>query len=128
MPDKNNPEVTSQEVVIRHESYETLYANNVQFFPSEWDLMLMFGELDPQEGKTVMHTGMSIPWLQAKLMMYYLVLHVGLFELTHQKITIPPSLIPAEPEPPSGDLKDDPIAQKVYEFITKQREHFLAQS
>lgn len=113
----------------RHENFESWYANNVQFQASEWDLKFIFGELDQSGGKptVIQHTSIVQSWLQAKIMHYFFTLQLGAFEMLHGKIPVPPSVMPPEPTPPDGDLKDDPAAQQIYEYIKKVREVFLAQ-
>ncbi len=117
--------------IHRGENFEALYANNVQLQPFEWDLKIIFGELDvlpdnPGEIVVEQHTAITVPWLQAKLALYYLSLQVAVHELSHEPIRVPQSLIPADPTRPTGDLADDPIALKVYETIKAEREKFLA--
>ncbi len=128
LPDEQQEQ--AQSPLIRGENFESLYANNVQFQPFEWDLKIIFGELDIPPGKqnvvVEQHTAISIPWLQAKLMLFYLGLQVAVHEMSNGPIQIPKALIPAEPTPPSGDLADDPMAHRVYEYIRVSREKFLA--
>jgi hypothetical protein len=129
MPEPHEEEkVEPSEGVIRHEDYVTLYANNVQFQPWDSDLRMTFGELDLRKGKVVteQHTAISISWLQAKIMLYFLGLQVAVQEIANGKIKIPDRLFPPEPTPPSGDFENDPVAIKVYEYIKEQREKFLA--
>src|SRR5580698_4093433 len=84
----------------RNENYEALYANNVQFESTEWDLKMIFGELDMgrKDGAGVeQHTAITVPWAQAKLLIYYLQLNVGIYEKIFGKIKIPDSVLPPEP-------------------------------
>jgi len=110
----------------RGEDYESLYANSVYFQPSEWDLKLIFGEVDndPKDGTTFVeqHTSISVPWLQAKLMNYYLTLQVGVYEMTHGEISVPQALIPTE-YPPDPTL--DESGQKMHAYIEKMRKEFF---
>jgi hypothetical protein len=112
----------------RHENFESWYANNLQYIPSEWDLKVVFGEIEPQRDGSIIvqqHTAIVQSWLQAKLMHYFLTLQLAVYELAHGTIPVPPSVMPPEPTPPEGDLKDDPAAQRVYEYIKKTREAFF---
>ncbi len=113
---------------VRHENFESWYANNVQFTPSAWDLRMVFGELDVRDGEAVVqqHTAMTVGWVQAKLMIYFLSLQLYVHELTQGKIAIPPGAMPPEPTPPTGELENDPTAIKVYEHIKKAHEAFTA--
>ncbi len=111
----------------RGDEYESLYANSVYFQPSEWDLKLIFGELDndPKDGSAFVeqHTAISVPWLQAKLMNYYLTLQVGAYEMMHGEVPVPESLMPVEyPLDPNADE----ATRKMHDFIENTRRDFFA--
>jgi hypothetical protein len=113
---------------LRHENFESWYANNIQYVPSEWDLKLIFGEIEPHPDGTIavlQHTAIVQSWLQAKLMHYWLTLQLAIYEQAHGTIPVPMSVMPPEPTPPEGNLKDDPATQKAYEYIKKAREQFF---
>lgn len=102
------------------------YANNVFFEPTVWDLKLIFGEFSTRQGSVDWHTSITVPWEQAKLMMYYLMLNVAARELqTGAKITIPPSMLPPEPDAPSGP-DDTAVNRAFYEIVKDHRQRFLA--
>ena len=111
----------------RGEDYESLYANSVYFQPSEWDLKLTFGEVDndPTDNSTFVeqHTAISVPWLQAKLMSYFLTLQLGVYEMTHGEIIVPASLMPPEY---SSDTTSDEATKEIQAFIEKTRKEFFA--
>ena len=122
-------EATSQQPRFqRHENFESWYANNIQFFSSESDLRLICGELDWPQGNLIVqqHTALVVSWLQAKIMAYFISLHVGIHEMAHGKISVTAPMLPPEPTPPTGDLENDPMAKQVYEYIKKAREEFVA--
>ena len=83
-----------------------VYANNVRFEMTAWDLRVLFGQLMPiSEGKGQVdwHTDVTIPWAQAKLMHLYLGINLTLYERENGKITIPPAVLPAPMSaPPKG--------------------------
>ena len=128
MPD--TPEQLQWSQFTRHENFESWYSNNVQMHPSEWDIKFAFGELDYPEGKMIVqqHTAVSMSWLQAKLMHYYLSVQLGLFEMSHGKIPVPAAVFPAEPMPPTGDFENDAFAKQAYEYLFKMREEFRAKA
>jgi len=105
-----------------------LYANSVYFQPSEWDLKLIFGELDTKDGLTFVeqHTSIAVPWLQARIMHYYLTLQLEVFEVYHGKIKLPASLVPPEPIYPT-DADSDPQALAVYERVKQLRDQLISQ-
>ncbi|HEY4899087.1 MAG TPA: hypothetical protein VII95_04605 [Terriglobales bacterium] len=119
---------TQDERFQRHENFESWYANNIQFFSSEYDLKLICGELDWPKGNLVVqqHTALVVSWLQAKIMAYFIGTHVAIHEMTHGKIAVPAPVLPPEPVPPTGELANDPVAIQVYEYIKKAREQFMA--
>jgi Protein of unknown function (DUF3467) len=109
----------------QHENFESWYANNVQFVASDWDLRMVFGEIDLPKMTVQQHTAMTITWQQAKIMHYFLMVNIGVHEMSHGKIPIVPSILPPEPAPPSGDLANDPGAHAVYEYIKQLRQAFV---
>ncbi len=111
---------------VRHENFESWYANNVQFYPTEFDLRMIFGEYDVANLSVQQHTAMTVSWVQAKIILYFLTLQLGIYEMSHEQIKIPPGIFPPEPEPPSGDLANDPAAREVYEYIKRIREQLVA--
>jgi hypothetical protein len=110
----------------RDEDYTSLYANNVRFESSVWDLKLIFGELDQSEGKEVIeqHTAITLPWAQAKLLMHFLNVQIAAHELTFGKIPIPPSVVPQELSV-TPELQSNESAAAVVELANKLRSEFI---
>lgn len=129
MAEEETPETTGnnkQPFLRRGQDYESLYANHVAFQPSEWDLKLTFGELDKDKDDfdfVAQHTAIAVPWLQAKIMNYFLTLQLGVFEMTHGKIPIPPSVLPQVPDSAPSDA--DAHSRQVIEYIKKVRDEFF---
>ena len=109
----------------RSQDFASVYANNVSFEPSIWDLKLVFGELDQSSGVIAQHTSMTIPWSMAKLLMYHLRLNLLSHEIVYGKIAIAQDVIPTEIQPPPEQFKDNLLFQKVFEVAKKEREEFL---
>lgn len=86
-------------VFKREEDFESLYANNVLAESSVWDLKVIFGILDQsvQPNQVVQHTSINLPWAQVKLLSYWINVQIAAHELANGKITIPQTLIPADP-------------------------------
>ncbi|HXA64865.1 MAG TPA: DUF3467 domain-containing protein [Bryobacteraceae bacterium] len=72
------------------------YANNTMFEPTVWDLKLIFGEYSARSQSIEVHTSITVPWAQAKLMLYYLQANVAAHEVVHGKIKIPEAVVPPE--------------------------------
>ncbi len=129
MPDTTENQPQSPPVgFVRHENFESWYANNVQIYPSEWDVKLVFGELDwPTGGNLVVqqHTAMTLSWLQAKILQYFLSLNVEAHEMQYGKIKVPASVMPPEAQRPTGDLANDPASRRLYELIETKRKQFI---
>lgn len=129
MPNTGNPsEQPFQQFRRDEDDFEALYANNIQLQPSEWDIKAIFGELDfTDEGKPFVqqHTSIAIPWLQAKIFLYFLALQVGAHELQHGKIMIPASVLPPKPPLPEGELASDPLAMAVHSHAQKMWDMFI---
>ncbi|SRR6266446_7105866 len=110
------------------EVYEA-YANNVFYEASSWDLKLIFGQLDQTGGKVkiVQHTAITIPWAQAKLMVYWLRGQIEAHELTNGKIQVPPPVIPPPLPPITEEIKkSEPNAEAVYAIFSRLREEFVS--
>jgi hypothetical protein len=112
----------------RHEEFTSLYANDIQFEGSQFDLKLIFGELDQLSGKTWIkqHTAMTIPWIQAKLALYYLQIQVAAFEFQNGKIKIPGDLLPEEMAELTEEQKQVPRAEELWKAIKILRDQFVS--
>jgi hypothetical protein len=111
------------------EEFYEAYANNVYYEASSWDLKLIFGQLDQSEGKVkvVQHSAITVPWTQAKLMVYWLRGQIEAHELANGKVHMPPSLIPPPLPPLTAEMKkSDPNAEAVYAMFHRLREEFIS--
>ncbi len=111
----------------RADDYFAEYANNAKLDSSNWDLKLTFGEIDLSFGPNVVvqKFGVTIPWPQAKVLHYFLTLHLLGHEAEFGRIIIPTGIIPAWPKeaPPGVSEEIWKKAQQWYEeFITKNPE------
>ncbi len=114
----------------KSDSFRTGYANNTYLENTAWDLKLLFGEVDQSKGDNVVvqHTAITIPWPQAKVLLYFLSMHVMFRELELGRITIPPDVI-NEPMPPEESLaKKFPNSMKLYEATKKLYDDFMARN
>lgn len=114
----------------RSDDFSSVYANNIRFETSYWDMKLVFGELDQSEGKQVVdqHTAVSVPWGQVKLMIYYLQLNLAFYEAVHSKVKIPDDLWPLEIVPLPEELMKNPQIKASFDYVQKLREKFVADS
>jgi hypothetical protein len=128
MPETDVPVTNPPVEFSRHDNFESLYANNIQFEASEWDLKILFGELDLRGGKVAVeqHTAMNIPWVQAKLLLFYLGVQVAINEKINGPIRIPKTVLPPEPPPLPEQFKDNPLALELRAFADKMRKDFIA--
>lgn len=112
----------------RTDDFVSEYANNFQFEQSVFDLKLIFGQLDQSKGPAVVeqHTSVTIPWISAKLLLYYLQLNIAGYELQNGKIKIPPELLPPSVGPLPEEQQNDPKAQQLFQQIEKIREQFMS--
>ena len=101
-----------------------MYANNVRFELTVWDLRIFFGQLFAQKPsnspEVSWHTDVAIPWPQAKLMHLYLGINLALYEAENGKITIPASVLPPAISAPPAEV-DTSNAQAVATFQMVQR-------
>ncbi|HEX9545404.1 MAG TPA: DUF3467 domain-containing protein [Pyrinomonadaceae bacterium] len=122
------PDKSTDNFEFADEFYEA-YANSIIYESSSWDLKLVFGQLDQSEGtvKVVQHSAITLPWTQAKLMLYWLRGQIEIHELLNGKIHIPPPVIPPPPPPLTEEIKkSDQNAEVVYSIFNRLRDEFLA--
>lgn len=102
------------------DDFRSEYANNSFFQFSNWDLKIIFGELDQSKGPNdvIQKVAITLPWPQAKVLHYYLTLNLMTQENLNQRIVIPAGIISAFPdEPPQGT--DPKTFRKAKEFYDK---------
>jgi hypothetical protein len=82
------------------DDFRSVYANNVFFEGSLWDMKMLLGQLDQQIGPNavVQHTAITLPWAQVKLMRYFLGLHLLSHEMRFGRVQIPTNMVPPIPE------------------------------
>jgi hypothetical protein len=98
--------------------FDTVYANNTRFEASVWDFKVLFGELEQHTGREVVnfHTAVTMPWLQVKLLCYYIRLNLAIHELTG-KVAVPPNMLPQPLEPPTPEQSEaEPLTKQLYEI------------
>lgn len=69
---------------------------------------------------------MTIPWIQAKLLLYYIQAQVAFFEMQNGKIKIPQDLVPAEIPEPTEEVKQNPQVKEYVEFLKTLRNEFIS--
>ncbi|MSV35023.1 MAG: hypothetical protein EXQ47_05420 [Bryobacterales bacterium] len=93
--------------VERSEDFEEVYANNVRYESSVWDLKMLFGQLDLSRTPPEiirLHTGMTVPWTAAKIAAYFMVVNVILHQNANGEIKVPDQVLPPRPDPDSPEL------------------------
>jgi hypothetical protein len=120
------------EQVRRSEDFNSYYANNVQFELSAFDLKFILGSLDQRGGKIAVEqfAEVSITWVEAKLLSFYLQVNIAAHEAEDGKIVIPKRLIPPDASifQLSKELAENPVAKEARERYAKIRESFLAEN
>lgn len=106
-----------------------MYANNVRFEMSAWDIRLFFGQLMPGatnvKAAVDWHTDVTIPWAQAKLMHLYLGINVALHEADNGKIRMPAGVLPPPvATPPEGIDINHPQEMAKFEMVQKMINEF----
>jgi hypothetical protein len=103
-----------------------MYANNVRFEMTAWDLRIFFGQLVPGGAAEIdYHTDITIPWSQAKLMHLYLGINIMLHERQNGPIPIPTSVLPTPlSEPPAGVDTSSPEAMETFQLVQQAVKHF----
>jgi hypothetical protein len=119
MPDeKKSPPDIHREI---EEDFASLYANNVMYESSVWDLKLIFGQLDQNlltagDGHTVdYHTAITLPWSTVKSMVYYLRINLAAHEAEAGPVKLPARILPDRP----SVLGDNPATKAAVEAMCK---------
>ena len=90
----NDDTIRQEGQPIQNES-GSVYANNVRFESTAWDLRIYFGQLVPGGKLEVKpHTDVTLSWTQAKLMSFYLQVNIELYEAENGRIRIPQYVLP----------------------------------
>lgn len=108
----------------RVESYFELYANNIQFESSVWDLNMIFALFDqtPDQPPFKQLGAIRIPWAQAKMMAYMLSMNVAFHESANGPINVPKPIVPPDIEEfVSEKFPNDPKAKAMGERINRIR-------
>lgn len=92
----------------RQKDFKSLYANNVQFEISSWDLKLIFGQVDQTRGPNFVEqsAAVTLPWAQAKIAAYYMIANIAIHAANEGPIKVPSGLTPARPDPSNPGLDD----------------------
>lgn len=110
--------------VTRVPTFFELYANNVNFESSVWDLNIIFSLFDqtPDTPPFKQLGAVRIPWAQAKLMAYLLFMNVAFHETSNAPINIPASIVPPDIEKFIADkFPNDPKAKAMGERLNRMR-------
>jgi hypothetical protein len=74
------------------------YANYSHIESSVWDSKIIFGQTDLPMGNTVpVHTAVTLPWPQLKVLSYFLSVHIAGYEADNGRIKVPSGIIPTLP-------------------------------
>ncbi len=122
------PKVATKITARKSPNFLSVYANHCTFEGSHFDLKLILGILD-QQGVNVeveQHTALTVSWIEAKLIAYFLQVQIAVYEEQNGKVKIPKDALPGVLPPLPEELKDDPTARKVKETLEKMREEFIA--
>jgi hypothetical protein len=87
----------------------TDYANHSHLESSNWDLRITFGHLEQSLGpnNVIQTTAITLPWAQAKVLHYFLTLHLISHEAELGRLIIPSGIIGGLPrEAPAGVNED----------------------
>ncbi|HEV7674748.1 MAG TPA: DUF3467 domain-containing protein [Candidatus Angelobacter sp.] len=113
----------------RVEDFSELYANNVMFESSLWDMKLVFGQTDQNIGPNaiVQHTAVTIPWAQAKVLAYTLSLALADQEARSGRIQLKKGIIGEFPEQMPKALRDSgEMSEETWKALRKMQQDFVA--
>lgn len=112
----------------RSEAFFQSYANNVYLLTSNWDLKLIFGELDQMQSPNlvVQNGSVTLPWAQVKVLAYFLSLQLTAHEAEFGRLVIPSSIIPEIPaQRPKGF---ENVPEETWQQLRKLYATFLAEN
>jgi len=91
---KKQPTPSPEIVRQRTPDFANRYANYSHLQGSLWDLRMAFGQAEGDPKLVPIHTNITMPWPQAKVLAYFLQLHVAGYESDNGRIKIPAGIIP----------------------------------
>jgi uncharacterized protein DUF3467 len=115
----------------RTEDFVDVYANNINFEASTFDLKILFGQLNQSFDPNIVeqHTAVTVAWAEAKLFLHFLGVQLAAFEEVNGKILLPAAVLPAAPiEPDEQVAKAEPKAVRVYQLIKRIHDEFVKNS
>lgn len=107
----------------RSEEFESLYANNLHFEASVWDLKLIFGQLDQAKSCIEQHTAITMPWVHAKIAAYYLLVNILVHQAQEGHIDLPARVLPARPDPSAPEVEAS--ARPAVEYLAWVHDQFF---
>lgn len=112
-------------VFRRSDEFVSIYANSLAFESSTWDLKIILGELDQSVIPPVVeqHTAVILPWQQAILAAYFLIVNYTVYQATNGKIPFPSAIIPQRPNPEDPSL--DEAGKRVIAYLAWVHDQFF---
>lgn len=108
----------------RTEDFRDLYCNNIRFEASAWDLKALLGTLDQgQPNPTAnppavkFHTGVTMPWTQAKIALYNLYVSILFHEQSDGAVSVPAAIRPPRLLDVVPDFAKQPEGQAMAERL-----------
>jgi len=97
--DKAKPPVEQPDLKpTRSEEFEELWANNVLFESTLWNLRMIFGQVDLSGNQVLQHTAINMPWPQVKIAAYFIVANLMVQQALNGQIFLPAYVVPPRPE------------------------------
>lgn len=128
MNDQKEKEVQGKLEHRRIAEFSEDYANNTLFQSSNWDLKIIFGELEQSLGPNVVlqHTAITVPWSQVKLMVYFMTISLIFQEAQNGRIAIPSGLIPEIGKQMPKELREAGTTDAAWQAVRQLYEQFVA--
>lgn len=119
---------------VRTEQFDEKHANNVRVDSSVWGVSLMFGTLDqgspdpdlyPPSVK--FHTHVSMPWVQAKIMLYHMYMTMMFHDVSETQVVVPDAVLPAKLIDLIPEIKDRSMGPQLLELDAKIRKDLFGE-
>jgi hypothetical protein len=103
-----------------------VYSNTLHFDASDLDFTILFGQTRPFPDPALVdwRAAVTLPWVTAKLLSYYLQINLKIYESEHATIKIPSTMLPPVPGPKDSEATN---RNDIVEFVEKLRADLLSE-
>jgi len=104
-----------------------VYSNTLHFDASDLDFTILFGQarpFPPDPSSVDWRAAVTLPWVTAKLLSYYLQINLKIYESEHGEVEIPVTMLPPVPGPKDSEATN---RNDIVDFVEKLRAELLSE-